>query len=166
MGEAPFRARQLWQWLWQKRERDFGRMTNISKELRTRLAEAGRIGWPGLVKTRCSRDGTTKFLVALEDGQHIETVLIPEKDHFTLCLSTQVGCALGCTFCATGRMGLIRNLTMAEILGQSRSQSGDMLLGHEDLAQDLRHGQVADQPHPTSGAKRASQGATDLGGET
>ena len=118
LGEAPFRARQIWQWLWQKRERDFGRMTNISKELRTRLAEAGRIVWPGLVTTRCSRDGTTKFLLALEDGQHIETVLIPEKDHFTLCLSTQVGCALGCTFCATGRMGLIRNLTMAEILGQ------------------------------------------------
>ncbi len=118
LGEAPFRARQLWQWLWQKRERDFGRMTNISKELRERLGQTADVLWPEVVQVQTSRDGTTKFLLALVDGQHIETVLIPEKDHFTLCLSTQVGCALGCTFCATGRMGLVRNLNMAEILGQ------------------------------------------------
>ena len=93
-------------------------MTNITKALRIRLAEKARIVWPGMVAKRCSRDGTTKFLLALEDGQQIETVLIPEKDHYTLCLSSQVGCALGCTFCATGQMGLVRNLTMAEILGQ------------------------------------------------
>ncbi|WP_031386154.1 23S rRNA (adenine(2503)-C(2))-methyltransferase RlmN [Desulfonatronum thiodismutans] len=118
LGEAPFRARQVWQWLWQKRERDFGRMTNISKELRERLGREVDVVWPEAVQVQTSRDGTTKFLLALGDGQRIETVLIPEKDHFTLCLSTQVGCALGCTFCATGRMGLVRNLTMAEILGQ------------------------------------------------
>ncbi|PTN39073.1 23S rRNA (adenine(2503)-C(2))-methyltransferase RlmN [Desulfonatronum sp. SC1] len=119
LGEAPFRARQVWQWLWQKRERDFGRMTNISKEMRERLGREADVVWPEAVQVQTSRDdGTTKFLLALADGQRIESVLIPEKDHFTLCLSTQVGCAFGCTFCATGRMGLVRNLTMAEILGQ------------------------------------------------
>ncbi|SMP51760.1 23S rRNA m(2)A-2503 methyltransferase [Desulfonatronum zhilinae] len=137
LGEAPFRAQQLWQWLWQKRERDYGRMTNISKELRERLGQTADVLWPEVVHVQASRDGTTKFLLALADGQHIETVLIPEKDHFTLCLSTQVGCALGCTFCATGRMGLVRNLTMAEILGQ-------ILVAREHVA-GLTQGQPQDQ---------------------
>ena len=118
LGEAPFRARQLWQWLWQKRERDFFRMTNIPSGLRAHLAGTAQIVWPDAETIQCSQDGTIKFLLALVDGRHVETVLIPEKDHFTLCLSSQVGCALGCTFCATGRMGFVRNLSMAEILGQ------------------------------------------------
>jgi 23S rRNA (adenine2503-C2)-methyltransferase len=118
LGEAPFRARQIWQWLWQKRVRDFAGMTSISKELRLQLADAAKIVWPEVTHVQISQDATIKFLLALEDGQRIETVLIPEKDHFTLCLSSQVGCSLGCTFCATGRMGLARNLSTAEILGQ------------------------------------------------
>ncbi|SDB44661.1 23S rRNA m(2)A-2503 methyltransferase [Desulfonatronum thiosulfatophilum] len=118
LGEAPFRAQQIWQWLWQKRVRDFALMSNVSKELRSRLAEAAVIVWPEVDQVQRSRDGTTKFLLALRDGQRIESVLIPEKTHYTLCLSSQVGCSLGCTFCATGRMGLLRNLTMGEILGQ------------------------------------------------
>jgi len=118
LGEVPFRARQLWQWLWQKRERDFARMTNISKALRAKLARTARIDWPRVERVQASQDGTTKFLLALEDGECIESVLIPEKDHYTLCLSSQVGCSLGCTFCATGQMGLRRNLRMGEILGQ------------------------------------------------
>lgn len=93
-------------------------MTNISRELRGRLAGMATVLWPEVHQVQASRDGTTKFLLTLEDGQRIESVLIPEKDHFTVCLSTQVGCALGCTFCATGQMGLVRNLSMAEILGQ------------------------------------------------
>lgn len=118
MGEPPFRARQLWQWLWQKRACDFSAMSNISRELRKRLAETAVIIRPETVETQVSQDGTTKFLLALEDERRIESVLIPEKDHFTLCLSSQVGCSLGCTFCATGQMGLARNLSLAEILGQ------------------------------------------------
>jgi 23S rRNA (adenine2503-C2)-methyltransferase len=144
LGEAPFRARQVWQWLWQKRERDFGRMTNISRELRERLGREADVVWPEAVQVQTSRDGTTKFLLALEDGQRIESVLIPEKDHFTLCLSTQVGCALGCTFCATGRMGLVRNLTMAEILGQilvAREHVAGLAAGQ---AQGLAQGQAQD----------------------
>lgn len=150
LGEAPFRARQMWQWLWQKRERDFGRMTNISKELRERLGREADVVWPETVQVQTSRDGTTKFLLALADGQRIESVLIPEKDHFTLCLSTQVGCALGCTFCATGRMGLVRNLTMAEILGQilvAREHVAKLAAGQTqeltlELAQELAQGQT------------------------
>ncbi len=118
LGEPPFRARQIWQWLWQKRVRDVALMTNISRELQSRLAESAIIFWPEVMRTQTSRDGTVKFLLALEDNQRIESVLIPEKDHVTLCLSSQAGCSLGCTFCATGRMGLARNLNLAEILGQ------------------------------------------------
>jgi 23S rRNA (adenine2503-C2)-methyltransferase len=118
LGEPPFRARQIWQWLWQKRVRDVALMTNISRELQSRLAESATIIWPEVIRTQTSSDGTVKFLLALEDNQRIESVLIPEKDHVTLCLSSQAGCSLECTFCATGRMGLARNLNLAEILGQ------------------------------------------------
>lgn len=118
LEEPPFRAGQLWQWLWQKRVRDFSLMSNISKALQERLAEVAVISWPRTAQIQTSQDGTVKFLLALEDGQRIESVLLPEKDHSTLCLSSQVGCGLGCTFCATGQMGLVRNLSLAEILGQ------------------------------------------------
>lgn len=118
LGEPPFRARQIWQWLWQKQVRDFAAMSNISKDLQQRLGATARITRPEAARTAVSSDGTVKFLLALEDGLHVESVLIPEKDHFTQCLSSQVGCSLGCTFCATGRMGLARNLGLAEILGQ------------------------------------------------
>lgn len=118
LSEAPFRARQIWQWLWQKRARDFAAMSNISKDLRQRLGATARILRPEAARTAVSNDGTIKFLLALEDGLHIESVLIPEKNYFTQCLSSQVGCGLNCTFCATGQMGLARNLSLAEILGQ------------------------------------------------
>jgi 23S rRNA (adenine2503-C2)-methyltransferase len=118
MGHRPFRARQLWQWLWQKRARSVAEMTNLAKDLRAALAEQTRLAWPAEDAVRVSADGTVKFLLGLEDGERVETVLIPEKDHFTQCLSSQVGCSLRCTFCATGQMGLTRNLSHGEILGQ------------------------------------------------
>ena len=123
LGEAPFRAVQVWQWLWQKRARSFDAMTNVSKAARSALAERCRIVWPEIAATEVSRDGTTKFLLRLEDGESVETVLIPSssrdgKGRMTQCLSCQVGCAMGCTFCATGQSGFIRNMTHAEILGQ------------------------------------------------
>lgn len=118
MGEAPYRARQVWQWVWQKGCRDIAAFSDISKTLRVALAERAEVRWPGVDRVRTSSDGTAKFLLRLADAEAIETVLIPEKDHYTLCLSTQVGCALGCTFCATGKMGFRRNLTPGEILGQ------------------------------------------------
>lgn len=118
LGEPPYRARQVWQWLWQKGCRDFAAMSDISKTLRARLAEVAVIAWPTVETVRESADGTVKFLLGLADGEAVECVLIPEKDHYTACLSTQVGCAMGCLFCATGRLGFRRNMTPGEMLGQ------------------------------------------------
>jgi 23S rRNA (adenine2503-C2)-methyltransferase len=118
LGEPPYRARQVWQWLWQKRCREIAAMTDVSKVLRARLEEVADIRWPVVEMVRESRDGTVKFLLALSDGERVECVLIPEKDHYTACLSTQVGCAMGCGFCATGMLGFRRNMTSGEMLGQ------------------------------------------------
>ncbi len=118
-GESTFRASQIWQWLWQKRTRDFHQMSNLSKKLRKRLDETFIICWPSPQKISCSRDGTVKFLLCLQDNNCIESVLIPEKTHYTLCISSQVGCALGCTFCCTGKLGFTRNLAAWEIAAQA-----------------------------------------------
>jgi 23S rRNA (adenine2503-C2)-methyltransferase len=123
-----FRADQLWHWLWQRGVRDFAAMTNISKDLKARLAQRAVIAWPGVDVVRTSRDGTIKLLLRLSDGERIETVLIPMGQHYTQCLSTQVGCAMACSFCSTGELGLTRNLRMGEILGQ-------VLVGRAHLAQ-------------------------------
>ena len=133
LGEPKFRAVQVWQWIWQKMARDFEAMSNVSKACRARLAETARIGWPEVARVQESSDGTTKFLLRLEDGALVETVLIPSDSRegvrrWTQCLSSQVGCAMGCTFCATGGMGFERNMTMGEILGQilvAREHLGD-----------------------------------------
>ncbi|MBC7187330.1 MAG: 23S rRNA (adenine(2503)-C(2))-methyltransferase RlmN [Calditrichaeota bacterium] len=119
MGEKPFRGRQLFAWLYNKRARDFAEMTDISKPLRLRLAEVAEIGLLRVVAVVSSRDGgTRKFLFELGDGERIESVYIREAERHTLCVSTQVGCALGCRFCATGRMGFRRNLSAGEIVDQ------------------------------------------------
>lgn len=119
LGEPAFRAAQVFQWLWRRRVRSFDEMSNVSKGLRSRLAEGGYdLYRPGPATVLTSTDGTVKFLLRLRDGEHIETVLIPEREHYTLCLSTQVGCAMACTFCSTGTMGFSRNLSHGEILGQ------------------------------------------------
>ncbi len=119
MGEKPFRARQLMKWIYEKGAESFAQMTDLSKDLRERLEEVSYLGSMRLVKRVDSRfDGATKFLFELEDGERVETVLIREGGRRTICLSTQVGCPLGCTFCATGRIGLKRNLRAGEIVDQ------------------------------------------------
>lgn len=118
LKEPRFRAVQIWQWIWQKRVRDFDDMTNLAKGCREKLRELASIDWPEVVETHESRDGTAKLLLRLKDGKLIETVLIPMQDRYSQCLSTQVGCAMGCTFCNTGQLGFERNMTMGEILGQ------------------------------------------------
>lgn len=118
LGEPSYRATQIWQWLWDKGARSFDDMTNLPKPLRAKLAGAAEVRWPEVAEVRESSDETVKFLLRLADGQLVETVLIPERTHRTLCMSTQVGCSLGCTFCTTGTMGFTRNMTMGEILGQ------------------------------------------------
>lgn len=117
-GEARFRADQIRRWLFQRRADRFEAMTDLSKALRERLDRHFSIGRLAIVDHRQSTDGSRKFLFRLRDGRLIESVLIPEADHNTLCISCQVGCAQGCRFCLTGTAGLERNLTPGEILGQ------------------------------------------------
>lgn len=117
-GEKPFRATQLLQWVHQQGVTEFSQMTNISKALRQRLQEATCFKLPTVVTVQHSSDGTRKWLLQLADGNCIETVFIPEDDRGTLCVSSQVGCALNCSFCATAQQGFNRNLSLAEIIGQ------------------------------------------------
>jgi len=118
LGEKPFRAKQLMQWLYQHKVCDFEKMTDISKNTRASLARRACVTLPRVAQDQRSADGTCKWLFELHDGNSIETVYIPESDRGTLCVSSQVGCALDCSFCATGRQGFNRNLSVAEIIGQ------------------------------------------------
>ncbi len=117
-GEKAFRASQLLKWMHQQGVTDFAEMTNLSKALRDRLAASASITLPEITCRQDSRDGTRKWLLRLADGNAIETVFIPEEDRGTLCISSQVGCALNCTFCSTARQGYNRNLETAEIIAQ------------------------------------------------
>ena len=118
LGLPHYRADQLMQWIYKRYASEIDEITVFSKELRHTLNEHAFISNLKLVKSVKSSDGTKKFLFSLEDGQTIESVLIPDKDRLTLCISSQVGCALGCSFCRTGKLGLIRNLRAYEILDQ------------------------------------------------
>ena len=118
LDQPPYRARQLYHWIYQRRETDFSRMSSLGRDLRTKLAQVARIDYPKIVNDRVSVDGSRKFLFELEDCARVEAVLIPEPDRLTLCLSSQVGCLVGCRFCATGMMGFKRSLTPGEIVGQ------------------------------------------------
>ncbi len=116
-GHPRFRARQILKWVY-KGIQDFGEMTDISRAFREELAARARLSSLSLSARQVSQDGTQKFRWLLEDGASIESVLIPEEDHSTLCLSSQVGCALGCRFCLTARQGLTRNLSAGEMVSQ------------------------------------------------
>ncbi len=118
LGEKPYRARQLLQWLYKHGAAGWEEMTSLGKALRRRLAGAARLGRMEPAAVETSADGTRKLLFRLEDGQAVESVLIPEAGHSTLCVSSQVGCKMGCAFCRTATLGFQRNLTPAEIMGQ------------------------------------------------
>ena len=118
LGEKPFRARQVMQWIHQRGADDFASMTDLSKDLRAQLVDIADIGLRQPVSEQRSEDGTVKWLFSAGASQAIETVFIPEPGRGTLCISSQVGCALDCAFCATGAQGFNRNLTSAEIVGQ------------------------------------------------
>ena len=115
-----FHARQVFQWIHARGVTDFALMTNLGQALRERLRQTFTIASPIVEQRQVSTDGTTKFLLRLADGRHIETVYIPDTPAQTFCISTQAGCAMACGFCLTGTMGLGRNLTAAEIAGQAR----------------------------------------------
>ena len=125
LGVARFHGRQIFHWMYRRGVTDFAQMTDQGRALRTQLAGAFAISTPVVAARQTSADGTTKFLLRLKDGRHIESVYIPDTPAQTFCISTQVGCAMGCAFCLTGKMGLVRNLTSGEIAGQAR------VLAHE-----------------------------------
>ena len=120
LGHKKFHAKQLYQWIWKRGVAEFADMTNLSAELRAALAEQATVSVPRVIHHDISEDGTQKFVLQLGDGKQIESVFIPDTPKQTFCVSTQVGCAMGCAFCLTGKMGLIRHLSAAEITAQVR----------------------------------------------
>src|SRR5208283_4701581 len=118
LGESPYRAAQIFAGLYRRRWDSWDRFTDLSLDLRARLAEAADLRWPEIQDSAGSADGSTKHAFRLEDGALVEGVHMPYGGRTTLCLSSQVGCAMGCTFCATGAMGIRRNLSAGEIVGQ------------------------------------------------
>ncbi len=135
--QAGMRTGQVWQWLYQKGIRDFAQMTNLSKDYRAMLAETFVAEVPEVVTKQVSADGTRKYLVRIAGGHEVEVVYIPEVDRGTLCISSQVGCTLTCSFCHTGTQKLVRNLTAGEIIGQ-------VMLARDDLDEWTAPGQGSD----------------------
>ena len=118
LGSKPFRARQLMRWMYKRGESSFEQMSDLACDFRALLAERAEVRVPEIVSTRLAKDGTRKWLLSADASQAYEMVFIPETDRGTLCISSQVGCALDCSFCATAQQGFNRNLTAAEIVGQ------------------------------------------------
>jgi len=118
MGEKPFRATQLLKWIYQEDVTDFEQMTNLSKSLRAYLQEHCTITAPEMLVEQVASDGTRKWAIEMSGGNRVETVFIPEEKRGTLCVSSQIGCALACTFCSTAKQGFNRNLSVSEIIGQ------------------------------------------------
>jgi 23S rRNA (adenine2503-C2)-methyltransferase len=126
--QSQMRVGQIWQWIYHWGLRDFAQMTNLAKDYRALLARHFTIALPEIVTRQVSADGTRKYLVRIAGGHEVETVYIPEQDRGTLCISSQVGCTLTCSFCHTGTQRLVRNLTAAEIVGQ-------VMLARDDLGE-------------------------------
>jgi 23S rRNA (adenine2503-C2)-methyltransferase len=127
-AQARMRVGQVWQWLYHWGLRDFDAMTNLAKPFRALLAENFRVALPEIVTRQISADGTRKYLLRIDGGHEVETVYIPEEGRGTLCVSSQVGCTLTCSFCHTGTQRLVRNLTAAEIVGQ-------LMVARDDLGE-------------------------------
>lgn len=124
--QAKMRVGQIWQWIYQWGKRDFAEMTNLAKGYRAQLSETFEIAIPEVVSKQVSSDGTRKYLVRIAGGHEVEVVYIPEEGRGTLCISSQVGCTLTCSFCHTGTQKLVRNLTAAEIVGQVMMARDDL----------------------------------------
>tara|TARA_R110002167_G_scaffold98718_1_gene259338 strand:- start:6456 stop:7583 length:1128 start_codon:yes stop_codon:yes gene_type:complete len=136
IGEKKFRATQVIKWIHQNGACSFEEMTNVSKALRSKLSEIAEIRPPEIVHQEISKDGTRKWVLRVDGGSSMEAVLIPDGDRRTLCVSSQVGCSLDCSFCSTGKQGFNRNLTAAEIIGQVRVAI--LSYGPVDTTEDLR----------------------------
>jgi 23S rRNA (adenine2503-C2)-methyltransferase len=129
-GHESFRARQLFAWMYRRGVTEVEAMTDLSRELRATLTASFKLTTPEIIGRERSSDGTEKFLLRLADGRQIESVFIPDTPSMTFCISTQVGCAMACAFCLTGKMGLVRNLSAGEIVGQVRVLAHNVDLHH------------------------------------
>ena len=136
--QAKMRVGQIWQWIYQWGVRDFAEMTNLAKDYRAKLAENFVIEIPEVVSKQVSEDGTRKYLVRIAGGHEVEVVYIPEEGRGTLCISSQVGCTLTCSFCHTGTQKLVRNLTAGEIIGQ-------VMMARDDLGEWPKQGAPKDE---------------------
>jgi len=150
MGERRFRAKQLLQWIYQRQVMRYREMTDLSRSLRQKLSDTTSLELPEIVDQRISKDGTCKWLLRLKDGNCIETVYIPEKDRGTLCVSSQVGCGLNCTFCATARQGYNRNLDVDEIISQLWIANHVLQSMGEDAPQYVLQSKEGDQRRPVT----------------
>jgi len=146
LGEKPFRARQVFHWMHQSGVADFAQMTDIAKSLREKLQQQACVQAPAINYAHTSADGTRKWLFDVGVANGIETVFIPEDDRGTLCVSSQVGCALECTFCSTGRQGFNRNLTVAEIIGQLWVAHHSLKTEPNRTAFNHGAGEISDRP--------------------
>jgi 23S rRNA (adenine2503-C2)-methyltransferase len=135
LGAKPFRARQLMKWIYRRGAEDFSVMSDLAQDFRAQLREVAQICVPQIVAQQVSNDGTRKWMLRMDQVQGIETVYIPEPDRGTLCISSQVGCAMDCSFCATAQQGFNRNLSVAEIVGQ-------VWLAHRELTQARADGRT------------------------
>jgi 23S rRNA (adenine2503-C2)-methyltransferase len=135
LGAKPFRARQLMKWIYRRRAADFSAMSDLAQDFRAQLADVAKIAVPEIVTQQISADGTRKWMLRMDEVQGIETVYIPEPGRGTLCISSQVGCAMDCTFCATAQQGFNRNLSVAEIVGQ-------VWLAHRELTEARADGRT------------------------
>ncbi len=134
LGSKPFRARQLMNWIYKRRTSSFAEMTDLAREFRARLNAAAEVRAPQIISVQRSTDGTRKWLLQADAQQAFEMVFIPEPDRGTLCISSQVGCALDCTFCSTAQQGFNRNLSTAEIVGQVWLAASELACGEERAA--------------------------------
>jgi 23S rRNA (adenine2503-C2)-methyltransferase len=138
LGAKPFRARQLMKWIYRRGAADFSAMSDLKQEFRAQLAEIAEITVPQIVTEQISKDGTRKWMLRMDEVQGIETVYIPEPGRGTLCISSQVGCAMDCTFCATAQQGFNRNLSAAEIVGQVWLAQRELATSRPDIADEGR----------------------------
>ncbi len=160
--QSKLRAKQVYHWLYHRGVTDFDAMTDIAKTMRPWLTERFVIGRPNVVEAQHSNDGTRKWLLQTDDGHDFEMVFIPDADRGTLCVSSQVGCTLNCTFCHTGTMRLVRNLTPGEIVGQvmlARDALGEWPKGKMDFgAHNPEGGDASDDPNAESEAEYRADG--------
>jgi 23S rRNA (adenine2503-C2)-methyltransferase len=151
LGSKPFRARQLMNWIYKRGVGSFAEMSDLAKEFRARLGECAEVRAPEIVSVQRSADGTTKWLLKADASQAFEMVFIPEPDRGTLCISSQVGCALDCSFCATAQQGFNRNLSSAEIVGQVWLAARELERAERaDAAPAVPRGPAGDERHVTN----------------